>query len=387
MSKIKVLIWSPHGVGEHYSGPGISAFRLYGAGDLSNIDLNLAHGSKHQAKYPDLFKNQYFISDIDKITRKNQILFLLRSFIWIFLNARKFDVVHVLGLYEISFRPALWFKKRGLKVYCKLTGEKGGLRENSRLSKLLGVSGNRKRKLNELTGFIANSTDIIKTLKHFNVRDEKIFHIPNGVDLKRFFPISPEEKAALRRKYAIPEKFTVLFVGGISKRKQPFMLVEALKALLQQGYDLQVVVVGPDRSGSEKELDRILKFVEENKLSDHFKYFGHTNRPHDFYHLADVYSLPSISEGMSNALLEAMACGNPCVVTPISGSIDLISQGVNGYLHKDLPELVEALSNYLKNPDLLQVHSANTLAIIKESYDASKLLNKHFQLFRTGNIS
>lgn len=377
---MNILLWAPHGAGEHYWGPGISAYRLYKTGLPKNVKLYLAHGSKHQKLYPDVFENTYFVSGLSKGYFSN-LIFLVRSYLWIKKNHRKFNVVHVLDGHEISFRPALWFESLGVPAFCKITGDRGGLVGHSKISQLLGIAKRRKAKLNNLSGYIAISDVIRENLLNAEVVEDKIFDIPNGVNEAVFKPVYDKEKANLRKKHNLKEKFTVLFVGGVSKRKQCLMLVKAFhQSLASTKNNMQLILLGPDRDGIE--LQNIMKYIEKNNLSDSIIYIPYSSIPHEYFQLSDVFCLPSKSEGMSNALLEAMSTGLPSIVTPISGSKDLVHDGYNGTLIKKETDLSNAIKFYYLNQKISVNHGNNARKLILKKYSSLVVLTKHIDLFR-----
>jgi glycosyltransferase involved in cell wall biosynthesis len=380
MGKKRILLWAPFGAGEHYWGPGISAYRLYDQELADEYELYLAHGysdQKHYSRFKDVFR----ISTLDKNVA-SQLTFLIKSYLWIRRNAHRFDVVHCLGIYEMCFRPALWFEKRGVPAFCKITGDTGGLTRHSIVSELLGVSKNRKQNLNKLSGYIAISNEICESLKRLGVKDKLIFRIPNGVNEDLFKPVDIEEKKRLRLKYGLEDKFTIIFVGGISARKQPMWLVRSFHDVLQKtGRNLQLVLLGPDRSAGQ-ELRSILTYVKENGLESSVFHFEHSDKPVEFYQLSDVFCLPSKSEGMSNALLEAMACGIPCIVTPISGSVDLISEGENGFFINNIEDLSERLFSLFQDIELTKKLGKSARRIVSERYSSKSVLSQHFDIFR-----
>lgn len=378
---MNILLWAPFGAGEHYWGPGTSAYRLYNQGLPKEHKLYLAHGYPEQQNY-ELYSGIYKIADLKTSSYLSQLVFLIKSFIWIKKNAHRFDVVHCLGAFDISFRPAYWLEKRGVAAFCKITGDTGGLIGHSKISRWLGLASDRQNKLNELSGYIAISEEIEKILKRVGVKDKLIHRIPNGVNSTRFKAVAEKEKLALRKKYKLQNKFTVLFVGGISSRKRPLWLLQAFHEVIKKEGDImQLVFVGPDRSAGE-ELGKIKEYVRENSLENSVFHFEHSDRPEEFYQLSDVFCLPSRSEGMSNALLEAMATSLPCIVTEISGSKDLIKVGLNGAFVKDVNELSVELNKYYYNSNVTKLYGQNSRVIIEKSYSAKAVLDQHLHLFQ-----
>ena len=383
MQKKRILLWAPLGSGEHYWGPGISAYRLYGLGLPNSIEVDLAHGFSNQKDPKSIFSNIYYISNLNRFGILGKIIFFIKSWFFIANNYKRYDAVHCLGAFEYSFRPALWFQQRGINAFCKITDEKGGLQGHSILSDFLGISKARKKRLNDISGYIAISTEIVKILQQSGVVDSKIFKIPNGVNVKEFYPVSDiNQKEKLREKYSIDStKIVGLFVGGISKRKQPFELVKILKRLVDNGANnFILILVGPDRSGIDKELDLIKEYIQLNGLEKYCLHFDHTNQPLDFYQLSDFFLLPSLSEGMSNAALEALSCGLPALVTPVSGMKDLVENGYNGFV-SPIDNFESYILKWISNPLELLSYSKNARTKIEKEFDSKIILDNHINLF------
>lgn len=377
---MNILLWAPYGAGEHYWGPGMSAYRLYKAGLPKGVKIFLAHGFKDQKDYPDLFENQFFIPELNRESRLSDIKFLWNSKKWINKNYHRFDVIHVLGLYERSFRPSIWFEKKGVPTYCKITSIGEGLSEQSLISKLIGLGKYRKNNISKITGFIAISDEIKKSLVNYGIDENKIFQIPNGVNTGRFKPVDNKIKKELRDELNLRDVFIIIFVGGISKRKQPFMIAEAVKELVKkEGKDILFILLGPDRDGIE--LEKINSFILTENLSKNILHIENSINPEKFYQASDVFCLPSKREGMSNALLEAMACGLPSLVTPISGSVDLVIEDKNGFYVTNPSSIRKNVLHYLINKDKLNNHSAKSVEIIKEGFSSEKVLSEHLKLF------
>lgn len=134
--------------------------------------------------------------------------------------------------------------------------------------------------------------------------------IPNGVDTEEF------TSSAQRN----PGEFHILFAGRLSKIKGLHYLAEALIILRRDVKDVHLHLVG---DGPLKV--PLMHFMKREGLQDVLHLHG--MMPHarmqDFYHRADVFVLPSLHEGMPNAILEAMACGLP-IITTKTGAAELL---------------------------------------------------------------
>ena len=136
--------------------------------------------------------------------------------------------------------------------------------------------------------------------------------VPNGVDLSLFDQLPP--RSELEAEY--PElrgKFVLLFFGRLHAKKGLDMLAESLAILAPEYPDLHVVLAGRD-DGS---LNPFLAHATERQISDKVTYVGHVSgeQARRVWGASDAFVLPSYSEGFSMAILEALACELPCLIT------------------------------------------------------------------------
>lgn len=141
----------------------------------------------------------------------------------------------------------------------------------------------------------------------------------NGVDTDKFTAKSYVEKEIL----------TIICPARLIKRKGQEVLIKAIGNLKEKGIILKCNFVG---DGDEKEnyIKLASKLGIEEQLN--FKSYIPREKMLEEYHTADIFVLPSYNEGMSNALLEAMACGLPVIVTDVGGTDELVKDGENGYV-------------------------------------------------------
>lgn len=377
--KFNILLFSTKGAGEHYYGPGISAFRLYKDLNKSNYNLYLAHGYREQADLK-LFNDQYFISDLKNGGILNGVKFYRKMKGWVSKYANRFDVVHCLGAFHASFLIAMAFENKNVPVFIKITeSQHTGFNKSSWISKILGMQHFRKKNANIITGYISISSEITDKLVDAGINSRKIHFIPNGVDIDRFFPVTQNKKIELRQSLLLPDKFTFLFTGAFSNRKNPFLLVESFKPYYNKD-GVQLILIGPDRDDGEQR--RKINELIKSKGIKNVVVKDHQNKIEKFYQAADVFVLPSAEEGLSNSMLEALACGLPVITTKISGSEDVINEAKNGiFVNRNKESISNALSFYYQNDESLKDHSQAARTTIVNGYSSKTVLHKHLQLF------
>jgi len=183
-------------------------------------------------------------------------------------------------------------------------------------------------------------------LRDFHARQawispERFQVIYNGVDIKRFQP-QPELRIGIRQQLGIPTgRFVVGTVGRMVPIKDHGTLLRAAESLIENGVNLHLLLVGsgPQLASHEAYVRR------SNLLRDRTHFAGRSERVPEMLQAMDVFVLPSISEGMSNTLLEAMACGLPTIATRVGGNQEVVAEGQGGWLFSpgDSVELKEHL--------------------------------------------
>ena len=174
-------------------------------------------------------------------------------------------------------------------------------------------------------------------LAHRTIPDLPLVTIPNGVETKLFAPPSDEAK----------RPFTIICVARLIERKGQHHLLRALAQVrVNCAHPVRLIFVGTgDAEAQLRELADSLQVADAVT----FKGFVSREQMPPLYREADVFVLPSQQEGMSIALLEAMASGLPVIVTETGGTAELVTQGQNGEIvpWSDVPALTQALHNML----------------------------------------
>lgn len=179
--------------------------------------------------------------------------------------------------------------------------------------------------------FIASSRDVVATTRReLGVADEKIALSYNAIDIAaRKASALPEARAQARIKWGVgAEEFVIVTAGRLVEQKGQQYLIEAFAELVGtfSTRALKLYIFG------EGELrEKLRRRAEDLGVGDRVVFAGIAPVP-EIVALADLFVLPSLWEGLSLMLLEAMAAQNPVVATDVSGSRELIVDGESGYL-------------------------------------------------------
>jgi glycosyltransferase involved in cell wall biosynthesis len=209
---------------------------------------------------------------------------------------------------------------------------------------------------------IAISAEIRAQLLKRGVAETRIRQIPNAVDTERFRPVAIEERHRLRVKFDLPiDKTVFIFSGRLSRAKGLPMLIEAWPALVDRYPELYLVIVGSGKLSFDDCEASIREFVQVRRLFGSVKFAGESDRVFEYLQAADLFVFPTEYEGFSLALVEALACAMPVVVTAVGAAPDLIRQGQNGFLFppKDSSAMLTALQSALEQrPRWVQIGAA-----------------------------
>jgi glycosyltransferase involved in cell wall biosynthesis len=211
----------------------------------------------------------------------------------------------------------------------------------------------------------------------------KLRQVPNGVDLTRFSPATPARREEIRRRLGLPvDRPVVLFVGILSRDKQPHVLFDAWAALERDGQSMNsmLVFVGPT-SPRQFEADADLaaaihRQAAQGDVADRVRFVPPTHNVHEYFQAADIYVLPSAREGLPIALLEAMSSGLPAIASRLPGSTDvMIEDGVNGRLVPpgDARALSSALLELLRDQEMSTRFGAAARRTVEERFSMSRV--------------
>lgn len=206
--------------------------------------------------------------------------------------------------------------------------------------------------------YLSVSPGLSRAYLEAGLAPEKLRQVCNAVDVDRFAPVLPEERASIRVQLRLPRDVPIiLFVGLFTRDKRPDGLYRAWSRLAAQRQSV-LVFIGLTRRTTHRAVDAglaqaIRERAQADGLSDRLFFVEPTTAIARYFCAADIYVLPSIREGLSIALLEAMSSGLACVASRLPGSTDVvIEHGANGLLvpPDDEEALAAGIGSLLNSP-------------------------------------
>lgn len=217
-----------------------------------------------------------------------------------------------------------------------------------------------------------------KIISDYGLPENKVSVFPWGIDLQIF---SKTDKTSARDSLKLEkEKFIVLFNRYFEPVYGVNFLMEAFRNFCSGKEDVLMLMLS---EGSGK--INVLKYITDKGLDDKIQVLGRVPN-HElplFLNAADVYVSPSLSDGTSLSLLEAMACGAGLIVSDVPAIKEWVD-AENGIMVKrgDAEELERALEEYYTNRTLAEIHGAKNLEIAKERADWDKNYLKLKEIYK-----
>lgn len=195
-----------------------------------------------------------------------------------------------------------------------------------------------------------------------------------GVDTSEFS--EKTETSNIREEIGIGEKdILILSVGELIKRKNHQVVIKALKVL--NNSKVHYVIAGTGELKSE-----LTTLVEDNNLTKQVHMIGYRTDINQLCCSSDIFVMPSLQEGLSVALMEAMACSKPVIASRIRGNVDLIDENKGGFLVDtcDVDSYVKALDMLIHSPIQCRTFGEYNNKKIKE-YDIKNVKASLLEIF------
>ncbi|MGD8631883.1 MAG: TIGR03088 family PEP-CTERM/XrtA system glycosyltransferase [Gammaproteobacteria bacterium] len=301
--------------------------------------------------------------------------------LWKLFRTLKPDIVHTRNLSAMEAQlPAFM-----AGVPCRIHAEHGrdvhDLDGSSRKYALL-----RRAVSPVIDRYIALSHDLQQyLLEKVRVPPGKITVISNGVDIDRFTPADCGERQALPGQMGGKDSVIIGTVGRMEAVKDQLTLVRAFIELAGQypagGVRPCLVMIG---DGTLRQ--PALQLLHQAGMDNIAWLPGACDNIPELLQNMDVFVLPSLAEGISNTILEAMASSLPVVATDVGGSGELVAHGRTGFLvpRSDPAALAVAMRRYIDDPVLRRAHGAAARRRCEELFSIEVMVNKYMDFY--GNL-
>lgn len=207
-----------------------------------------------------------------------------------------------------------------------------------------------------------------------NTKNTIIIH--NGIELEKFQ--YNQNNTELRKHLSIENGEVVVgFIGRLTEQKGIEYLIEAAIVISKQNLNVKFVIVG----------DGILKDALENQAHklglSNILFTGFQRNVPQYLQLFDIFVLPSLFEGLPVSVLEAFASGTAVVATKVSGTPEVVHDGINGFLvePKNANQLAEKLQILINDPSLRKKFAENGRNLVKSQFSAELMVKKTVDVY------
>lgn len=225
-------------------------------------------------------------------------------------------------------------------------------------------------------------------IEKWQVNPDKITVIPNGVDLTRFK--ESNNRTALRQWLGFPGEAIVIgtVIGTLRPVKDVPTLLQAFATVSRQHSACRLVIMGgtngpTNGSFRDDHHQHIMNIISSLGLERAVHFVPPQQDVETYMQSFDIYANSSVYEGMSNTLLEAMACGVPVVATKVGGTPFIVRDGYNGLLASPgaPDELANALYSLVSNPSLREQIAENGFRYVRENHDLRSFVSTHERIY------
>ena len=266
-----------------------------------------------------------------------------------------------------SFFSILFLKARGVDVKI-IVETHGDFIETLSLEKNLLLPRLYKKLFYIMAKYSIGKSNIIRAVSSSTEKQvldidssKSIVRFPAWVDFKDFKNVEPGSFSK--------DKFNILFIGSVTDRKKPHMIIEAIQIINDESYHLSIV--GP--TPNEKYFLELKDVIDKSGLQNQVSFTGAVDRESvkEYYSTSNLMILPSISEGLARVIFESQVASCPVLVTDAPGMGDIVIDGQTGYVFES------------NNIDSLIAK----IVYIKNNYEEASLIAENAKEFILSNFS
>ncbi len=242
-----------------------------------------------------------------------------------------------------------------------------------------------KFSLGKISLYYSINKEFTKSFQKIFNNKVSIFESHQGVNIKVFHPVSITNKKAIRKKLGLPEHQLILITIGNLMLRKGYQLIYPQLSRLKLPFTYIVLgefepTIYHRMLSKEKDEMKYLYYLGQEQLGNKILFTGPVSNVNEYLFSSDYYIHGALHEGTPNALLEAMACGIPCIVNKLPGiSGSLIKNNINAiefHNHNQIPSIIENLYKYQNRSEIL---SSNASKKIIEKFNLEIVSNQMFE--------
>ena len=230
---------------------------------------------------------------------------------------------------------------------------------------------------------------------------DRVVVVPHGVDTRTFYPLSPEERTALRKKYGIDGCFAFLNISIMTWNKGIRPLLKAFAAVVERYPEARLILKGTEALRKSRkfivgDMKAILTEAEAARVIPRIAYLGDNLSAGELaqlHQIADAYVAPYLAEGFNMPVLEAAACGLPVICTAGGPTDDFTRSDfalhikskleiteIDGerrfYLHPDLEHTIELMCQAIEQPAFLERAHQASVRFVENGYTWQHIVDR-----------
>jgi glycosyltransferase involved in cell wall biosynthesis len=312
----------------------------------------------------------------------NSAIFLCGTLAWLVRNRCRYQIVHGHQAYAPATIGTLaaMITRRPVIIKVTASNEHGEAKEIRRLP----LARLRLYLLRRVDRFVVLTTQMAREVATLGISSKRLTRIPNGVAIPAVAAYESGIREAARTRLRLPQGKIVIYTGRLSAEKGLDTLLHAWRYVVASplGRDANLLLLGEGTAyrNVEPELRAVALRLA---ITQHVSFLGRVSNVEEYLLAADVFVLGSVSEGMSNSLLEAMAAGLAVAASDIDANADVVQEGEHALLFPpgDVAANARVLMRLLADAGLRERLGRAARARVLEEFSASSVAERYLDLY------
>jgi glycosyltransferase involved in cell wall biosynthesis len=312
----------------------------------------------------------------------NSLAYLIDAVVWLVRNRKEYDVVHCQQMFGPTMVGLFARAVTGKPVVVRVTTTGPELGEVANVRRLP-FARFRMRQFRNVDAWVALTSAMKRELCQAGFPADRITIIPNASELPERPAYDPSVRAQNRARLGLTYPRVGVFTGRLCQEKGIDTLLNAWSFLLRDFPDAHLLLLGG--GGIFRNVETELRALcKELSLESNVHFLGHVDNVLDYLLAADVFVLPTRTEGLSNSLVEALGAGAAVVTTDIPSNLDIVTDGVNGLLVRpdDPGQLAGAISRVFGSVELAFTLARNARLRAERDLSAGAMVERYLELYR-----